>query len=212
MRSSAWLSVGLSLSLAGALPAEERGGRFDLGLRGAILLGQGQPANDMVGEALVGRFRVHDAWYVGVAVTTATFDYETPNRALGIAASNVVDGSNEFTRTSVFVERRYESARNWDWYWTAGIGVAKLAPVANVAGPQVGGGTFDIVTTADDETHVFAGGGLRRPLGEHWALDTAFTLEHHGTDYRLVERVSGRRATLGAHSPYGLAVGASYRF
>jgi len=216
MRCKSAVSAGLALAIA-TVPTpgqelEQPDSRFDVGVRGVIVLGQGQPANDMIGESLVGRWRVRDPWYLGLALTSVTFDYETPNRVLGIASATVVDGSNEFSRTSVFVERRYETERVWDWYWTAGVGVASVDAVANVAGTRVGGGTFNIATAADHETHVFAGGGLRRPLGEHWTLETAFTFEHHGTDYRLVDLVSGTRGSLGAHSPYGLAAGVSYSF
>jgi hypothetical protein len=65
---------------------------------------------------------------------------------------------------------------------------------------------------ADDETHLVAGRGLRRPLGRHWAVDAALTFEHHSTDYQLTDVVSGARGSIGAQSPYGLALGVSYRF
>jgi hypothetical protein len=101
----------------GAVPtafAQESDARFDIGLRGIILLSKGQPANDMIGEGLIARWRVRDQWHLGIAFDSATFDYETPNRGLGIAATNVVDGSNEWSRTSVLLERRYDTERRWD--------------------------------------------------------------------------------------------------
>jgi len=205
-------TVLLAWARSAAAQPEATASRFEVGLSGVVLLGQGEPANDMVGAGLVGRWRIRDPWYLGVTVVDVAFDYETPNRALGIAATTVVDGSNELSRTSVFVERRYETARLWDWYWLAGVGAAAVDDVANVPGARAGGGTFEIVTTAADETHAFAGGGLRRPFGEHWRLEAAFTVEHHDTDYRLVDRVSGQRGAIGAHSPYGLAIGVSYAF
>ena len=61
-----------------------------------MLLGKGTPANDMIGEGLIGRFELNDAWHFGVALDSVTFDYETPNRALGIPATTVVDGINEW--------------------------------------------------------------------------------------------------------------------
>ena len=192
--------------------AQESEGRFDLGLRGVMLLGQGQPANDMLGEGVVARWRVREHWHVGVTLDTVTFDYETPNRALGIAAATIVDGSNEWSRVGVLLERRYESERRWDWYWLVGAGLASVDDVANVSGTRADGGAFDIATTADDEVHVFAGGGLRRPLGDRWSLETTFTIEHHGTDYELVDVVSGARGSAGSHSPYGIGIGVSYRF
>lgn len=186
--------------------------RFEIGLRAVLLFGKGEPANDMMGEGLVGRLQLRGPWVLGIALDTVTFDYETPNRTVGIPAAAVVDGSNEWSRTSVFIERRFQGERRWSWFWLAGIGRASVDAVASVAGTSTAGTPFEIVTVAEDELHVFAGGGLRRPLGEHWRLDTTFTVEHHDTDYLLEDRLSPARGTIGAQNPYGIAIGVSYRF
>jgi hypothetical protein len=202
----------LTCAALSQLPAAAQDGRFELGFRGLIVLGKGAPANDMIGEGLVGRFKLNDEWLFGVALDHAKFDYETPNRALGIAAASVVDGINEWSRVSAFAERRYEGDRAWDWHWLAGIGGASVDDVANVAGQRVGGGTFDIATTPDDELHIFGGGGLHREIGTRWLLETSLTLEHHATDYELTDRVSGARGTIGSQSVYGISIGINYRF
>ena len=128
----------------------------------SIVLGKGTPANDMIGEGLVGRWRLNDEWLLGIAFDQRTFDYETPNSALGIAAASVVDGINDGSRSSAFAERRFDGD---------GVGIGTGSRVSasasvdadrNVAGTRAGGGTFDIATSADDELHVFAGGGLHR--------------------------------------------------
>jgi hypothetical protein len=185
---------------------------FELGIRGVILLGKGEPANDMIGEGLVGRFAIDDRWRIGVALDSVTFDYETPNRTLGIPAVAVVDGTNEWQRISAFVERRFDRNGRWRWHWLAGLGRADVDDDANVAGLRVGGATFDIATTAATELHVFAGGGAHRPLGDRWLLDATLTFEHHDTDYRLVDRISSANGTIGSQTAYGIAVGVSYRF
>jgi hypothetical protein len=77
--------------------------------------------------------------------------------------------------------------------------------VQNVPGTRVGGGTFNIATVAGDEVHLMGGAGLRRPLGERWAFDATFTLEHHTTDYQLVDLVSGARGSIGSHSRWSIA-------
>jgi hypothetical protein len=211
-------SIGVMIGVAGLHAgaqrsfAQEQDSRFDIGVRGVLQFSKGQPANDMIGEGLIARFRLRDNWHFGVAYDAATFDYETPNRALGIVSTTVVDGSNESSRISVLLERRYESDGDWDWFWLAGVGFASIDDVQNVAGTRVGGGTFNIATDADDEVHLFAGGGLRRALGQRWAFDTTFTVEHHTTDYELVDLVSGARGSIGSQSPYGIALGVSYRF
>jgi hypothetical protein len=193
-----------------AIAAQES--KFELGFRGVVLLGKGTPANDMIGEGLIGRFALRDAWRLGVAFDSVTFDYETPNKTLGIPAISVVDGINEWRRVSVLVERRLESERRWRWHWLAGLGYADVDPVDNVTGQRADGGTFDIVTAADDELHVFAGGGAHREIMRRWLLDATLTLEHHDTHYELVDTVSGARGTIGAQTVYGIAIGIGYRF
>ena len=193
-----------------AIAAQES--RFEIGMRGLVLLGKGTPANDMMGEGLIGRFAFNEAWRLGVALDGVTFDYETPNRTLGIPTTTVVDGTNSWQRVGVLVERRYESERRWRWHWLAGLGYASVDSVSNVAGQRADGGTVDIATTADDELHVFAGGGTHRELKQRWLFDATLTIEHHDTHYELVDRVSGARGTIGAQTVYGIAVGVSYRF
>jgi hypothetical protein len=177
-----------------------------------MLFSKGEPANDMIGEGLIARWRVRDNWHVGIAFDTVTFDYETPNKALGITSATVVDGINDFSRVSLLLERRHDTERRWDWYWLVGVGFVSLDDVQNIAGTRASGGSFNIATDADDEVHLFAGGGLRRPLGERWAVETTFTFEHHTTDYQLADLVSGARGSIGSQSPYGIALGISYRF
>jgi hypothetical protein len=186
--------------------------RFELGMRGLVLLGKGTPANDMLGEGLIGRFALSEAWRLDVALDSVTFDYETPSATLGIPATAVVDGTNSWRRVSVLVERRFGSGRRWRWHWLAGLGHADVEPVSNVTGQRADGGTFDIATTADDELHVFAGGGAHRDIKRRWLLDTTLTIEHHDTHYELVDLVSGARGTIGAQTVYGIAIGVGYRF
>jgi hypothetical protein len=193
-----------------AIAAQESG--IEIGMRGLVLLGKGTPANDMVGEGLIGRFALSEAWRIEVALDSVAFDYETPNRTLGIPATSVVDGTNGWQRVSVLVERRFDGERHWRWHWLAGLGYADVDPVSNVAGQRADGGTFDIATTADDELHVFAGGGAHRSIKSRWLLDTTLTIEHHDTHYELVDAVSGARGTIGAQTVYGIAIGMSYRF
>jgi hypothetical protein len=204
-----WFLVAALLPQAHAVAQD---GRFELGFRGLIMLGKGTPANDMVGEGLVGRFRLNEKWRLGIALDNVKFDYETPNRSLGIAATAVVDGLNEWQRIGAFAERRYDGDRRWDWHWLIGLGRASVDDIANIAGQRTGGGTFDVATTADSELHLFAGGGLHREIGRRWLLETSLTFERHDTRYELTDRVSGARGTIGSQSVYGISVGVGYRF
>ena len=186
---------------------------FELGLRGLVLLGKGTPANDMMGEGLIGRLALGDAWHLGVALDSVTFDYETPNRTLGIPTTVVVDGTNSWRRVSVLVERRLRRRAALALALARGSRLRRRRSGLERHWPaRRGGGTFDIATTADDELHVFAGGGVHRELERRWLLDATLTIEHHDTHYELVDSVSGARGTIGAQTVYGIAVGVSYRF
>lgn len=194
-----------------AATAEDHG--FDVGVRGVVIVGDGQPANDMIGYGAVGRWEFGESWHLGLAFDSVTFDYETPYRVLGIDSVEEIDPGNEFTRISVLIERRYERPGSpWIWFWTAGVGFASIDVGANAVGTTPGGQSFEIATSADDETHFIVGGGLRRSFGQHWALEAALTLQHHTTDYQLTDLVSEATGSIGSQTPYGLTLGISYEF
>jgi hypothetical protein len=205
------MAFALAAVACDAVMAEDR--RFEVGLRGLVIIGDGEPANDMIGYGAIGRLELGDPWYLAVALDSVAFDYETPYRILGIDSVEEIDPKNEFTRLSIAVERRYGRPDSpWGWYWTAGAGYAFVDVGENAAGVTPGGQAFEIATTAEDEWHVIAGAGLRRSLGQNWTLDAALTLQHHTTDYRLVDLVSGAMGSTGSQTPYGVALGVSYGF
>ena len=206
------LAVAAGWGVGSAVIAQETD--FEIGFRPMVLASQGEPSNDMLGGGLVGAWRWREDWYFGVGLDSFTFDYERPHQALEIQQdpdTKTLDGSNSFTRVSGWAERRYAGGGPWSWFWNAGLGVASIDADA-VAGPTISGGTFDIVTEASDEVHLMGSIGLRRSLGENWALAGTFHLEHHLTDYKLTDTVSGATGKIGAHSPIGASVTLSYRF
>ena len=206
------LAVAAGWGVGSAVIAQETD--FEIGFRPMVLASQGEPSNDMLGGGLVGAWRWREDWYFGVGLDSFTFDYERPHQALEIQQdphTKTLDGSNSFTRVSGWAERRYAGGGPWSWFWNAGLGVASIDADV-VAGPTKSGGTFDIVTEASDEVHLMGGIGLRRSLGENWALAGTFHLEHHLTDYKLTDTVSGATGKIGAHSPIGASVTLSYRF
>ena len=195
-------------------PAFGQDADFEIGFRPMILGSRGEPANDMLGAGLVGAWHWRDDWYFGVGLDSFMFDYERPHQALEIQQDpdiKTLDGSNSFTRVSGWAERRFTSGGPWSWFWNAGLGVASVDADV-VAGPTISGGTFNIVTEASDEVHLMGSIGLRRSLGENWALAGTFHLEHHLTDYKIADTVSGTTGKIGAHSPIGASVTLSYRF
>jgi hypothetical protein len=202
--------AGALCAIAGPICAEEP--RFDAGGRLMILLGDGTPANDMIGWGIAGRWRWREGWHIGLGLDQVEFDYERPNDILSIASPEEVDGSNDWSRLSGWIERRYgDENLGWSWHWLAGLGFASVS-TEDVTGPTAAGGTWNIATDASDELHVLFGLGVRRYLGTNWAIDGTLHLEHHSTDYQLVDRVSGATGEVGSQTPWGASFGLSYRF
>lgn len=209
-----WLApaaVALGFVYGEAVPAEES--RFDVGVRGVVLIGDGVPSNDMLGYGIVGRWVFRESWRLGVAIDTVEFDYETPYRVLGIESTEEIDTVNEFTRVSLVAERHFSFGESpWSWFLAAEAGFASIDVGGNAVGVTPGGQPFEIATDADDELHFAVGAGLRRSFGDHLAVDAVVTLQHHTTDYRLVDLASGATGSIGSQSPYGLTLGLHYTF
>ncbi len=188
--------------------------QLEIGLRPMVLASQGEPANDMLGGGIVVTWQWRDDWFFGAALDSMSFDYERPQNVLGIQQDRdlaTIDGSNSFTRLSGWIERRYDVESVWSWFWNAGLGFAAVDADV-VSGPTASGGTFNIVTDASDEVHLMTSIGVRRPIGERWSFAATFHLEHHLTDYKIRDTVSGATGTIGAHSPVGASATFSYRF
>jgi hypothetical protein len=205
------LAAGLCTTTVAAHAQE---GQPEIGLRPFVLLSQGEPSNDMTGAGIVGSWRWNDDWFLGIGLDSLSFDYERPQRVLGIQQDPgiaTVDGSNSFTRLSGWVERRYDRSGKWDWFWNAGLGFASVDADV-VAGPLASGGTFNIVTDAGSEVHLIGSAGIRRPIGKTWTFAAAFHLEHHLTDYAITDTDSGATGKIGSHTPVGLSATFSFRF
>ena len=54
--------------------AQAQDEKFDLGVRGIILLGDGEPANDMVAFSVIGRYHWKENWYLGFGADFVGFD------------------------------------------------------------------------------------------------------------------------------------------
>ena len=198
------------LLLPGFTKAMDNGWAF--GLRGIVLLGDGVPANDMLGGGLLVRKHWRDQWYVGLGLDSITFDYERPNAVLDIPSTQEIDGSFDISRVSAWVERRYDDKdRGWSWFWTAGLGYADIA-TENVMGQTPDGEMWNIKTDASGEVHLMLSAGIRRHLRPDLTLDISAHIEHHATDYELMDTVSGATGKIGSQTPKGFSLGFSYHF
>ncbi|MDQ5858259.1 MAG: outer membrane beta-barrel protein [Acidobacteriota bacterium] len=197
-----------------AAPAAAADGAFDLGVRGNVLVGNGEPTNDMLGYGIFARFRVSDGWRVGVGVDhTPEFDVEGVAGLVGQSqdpAVDTVDAKASSTVVQAWLERSYPSGRI-EWFWTVGAGVGNLE-VDKVSGPRAGGGTFTVETDAGTEFIAAGSLGLRWFFTRMVALEVAGRLDYHFADWTLVERVSGATSTVDDYLVTGGHVGFTFRF
>ena len=211
-----------TICLAGAVvlallqsPALAQDGGFDLGVRGIITAGDGEPANDIPGFGVFGHWRMSDRWSVGFAVDQTEYDFEEPAKLVGLRQDDdiePVDVIAEATVVSAWIERTYaRPAGRLDWFWGAGLGFASI-DVPDAAGPLEGGGTFDIRTEADSEVIVSLLAGLHRRLGERWFLEFALRADQHFADWQVTDRVSGAKGAVDDYLALGGHFGIGFRF
>ena len=199
--------------LAGTVVAEDS--KLEVGLRANVLLGDGTPANDILGLGVMGRYRLNDGWFVGAGIDTYAYDYERPWKILGLRQDpNVptIDASADSTVFNGSFGRLYnETDRGFDWFWSLGLGFASPG-VDDVVGPTDAGGTFDIRTDVGSEIHLMATLGSSYNFSESWSTSFSARIEHHFMDVLITDRVSGDTAKIDSQSPIGAFWSLNYRF
>lgn len=201
------------LPFASSASAQDR--RFDLGVRGIITAADGEPANDIPGFGLFGRYRFSDRWSLGIAVDQTEYDFEQPARILGLRQDEdlePIDVVAEATLVSAWLQRDFERpGGRVVWFWGAGLGLASI-DVPDAAGPLEGPGTFDIRTEADTEIIASFLGGVQWRLGSRGFLEFALRADQHFADWKLTDRVSGRTGSIDDYFAYGGQLGLGFRF
>lgn len=211
------LSTALTASVLAFGPALARGqeGRFDLGVRAVLMAADGEPANDIPGYGVFGHWRLSDRWRLGLAVDTAEYDFEEPAKIVGLLQSSneePIDVKAESTTFSAWIERTFGRPQGRiEWFVGAGLGLASI-DVPEATGPLANGGRFDIETEVDSEIVAQLLAGVRRQVGQHWALEFALRADQHFAEWKLRDRVSGRTATVDDYLAWGGHLGVSFRF
>ena len=199
--------------MTGVSQAEDS--KFEIGLRANVLLGDGVPANDILGLGVIGRYRLNDGWFIGAGVDIYEFDYERPWRILGLEQDPDVDTIDALADSTVFsgsIGRLYnETDYGFDWFWTLGLGFASV-DIEDVDGPTDAGGTFDITFDAASEIHLMASLGSSYNFSEKWSTSFAARVEHHFMDVLITDRVSGNTSKIDSQSPIGAYLSLNYRF
>lgn len=201
------------VSLVSTAYSEEA--RYEIGLRGNVLLGDGVPANDILGLGVIGRYTLRDGWFAGAALDFYNYDFERPSLVVGIPqdpAVKTIDADASNTVLSGFVGRQYgDTSRGFDWFWTAGLGIG-FPDVDDIGGPTATGGTFDLTFDAKTEIHLMAALGTSYHFTPAWSATLAARFEHHFMDITVTDRVSGTTGTVDSQSPIGAYISINYSF
>ncbi len=211
------LTLTFAWTLAGRpLAGQDLAPRFDLALRANIMGASGKPTNDQLGAGLFGRFHLDERWSIGVAIDHASgFDVERPAEFLGLPAdpaAGEIDASGSATQMTAWLERRHaRGGSRWEWFWGLGAG-ATTTDVDTVRGPLVGDGEYEISQEVGTELVAAALGGVRLRMGGAWLLELQLRADHHFTDWRVEDSVSGQGADLDDYLVRGVSIGLGYRF
>ncbi|NOR37946.1 MAG: hypothetical protein GQ577_14465, partial [Woeseiaceae bacterium] len=102
--------------------------KVNIGLRANVLLGDGVPANDILGAGVIGRYRLNNGWFIGAGIDGYKYDFERPASILGITQDpNEDDIDAKADNTVLFGSfgRLYnETDHGFDWFWSLGLGFA----------------------------------------------------------------------------------------
>ncbi len=202
------------MCLASAAHAD--GAKFELSLRGNVLLGDGVPANDILGYGVIARYYLRDGWFAGATLDAYEYDFEAPaDRVVGIPQDptlSAIDASASNVVFSGFFGRQYgNDGKGFDWFWTAGVGVG-FPDVDDVSGPTEAGGTFDLTFDAKTEIHLMGTLGTSYQFNPRWSATFAGRLEHHFMDITATDRVTGMSGTVESQTVVGGYLSVDYRF
>lgn len=206
---------GLLLGALGLAATTAQARDFDLGVRFNAVAGSGKPTNDILGYGLFGHYRFGDRWSLGFALDySPEFDVERAAELVGVPqdpTAEVIDALGTSTTLSGWAERTYGQGGRWEWFWLVGAGVNDV-DIDPASGPRAGGGSFEITTDAGTEFLALFGGGVRRSLGERFALEVALAGQQHFGTWDLVDRVSGATGTIDDYFVSGIRFGLLRRF
>lgn len=189
--------------------------KYEVGLRANLLLGNGTPANDMIGFGIAGRYYLAEGWFIGAALETYDFDFERPIEVVDLEQDrnvDVIDASVSTTVVSAALGKQYGADNaGFDWFWSIGIG-AGFPDVDSVSGPLSTGGTFELDTTSSTEFHLMGQLGTSYHFSTHWSVNFTARAEYHFIDYEVTDRETGATGSIDSQTPLGLHFGSSYRF
>lgn len=185
---------------------------IQIGVRPGIIGSDGEPSNDMPMIGVYGRYRLNDDWLVGAALDYSEFDFERPNRLLGLKESKEEDAVAEGIYVSVMMEREFmQHSDSMRPFVSANLGIG-IIDVPDVIIPLEGGGEADIKTDAGTEIIPGVTVGIRFLVGENLFIEPAARLDYHFTEWDVIDRNTGQKTTVDDYLTWGGYVGVGWRF
>lgn len=196
-----------------SVEAQERG--FDLGFQLNILGGTGNPTNDILGYGVNMRYQLTERWWIRAGIDRSDeFDVEGPADFFPLPAdfsAGVIDAKGTSTMAMVWIERVFKQGARVEWFWGLGAGINSVS-FEPVSGPLIGGGSYQIVTNADDEFILSAIAGARWNVGTRWSIELIARGDEHQADWQLRDEVSGATAVVSDYTIRGATLGIRYQF
>lgn len=188
---------------------------FEIGLRANVLLGDGVPANDILGFGVIGRYPLRNGWFIAATIDTYEYDFENPTKIVGLRQDpnvDVIDALADSTVLGAAIGRLYNKTEHgFDWFWSMGIGFAS-PNIDDVSGPTDSGGTFDITFDVGNEIHLMGTVGTSYNFSESWSTSFSARIEHHFMDILVTDTVTGNTAQIDSQSPMGAYLSLNYKF
>ncbi len=203
------------LLLIATLPSQAQAQtQFELGLRGNVLLGDGQPANDILGFGVIGKYYLTDGWFLAGTLDVYDYDFERPYRTVGVSQDlgvKTIDSNIQSTTLGAAIGRHFGDKSGFDWFWSAGVGVG-FPDSASVSGPTDSGGTFDLAIDAKTEIQIMGTLGTTYYMSDRWSFTAAARAEHHFLDISVTDRVSGNTGKVDNQTPLGAYLSVNVAF
>lgn len=184
---------------------------YSIGFRGNVMAEDGEPANDLLGFGVYGKYRLEDGWAIGVGVDLYIYDFENPSEFIGLQGTEIIDAEATNTQVNIWGEKSYQWGDATKWYWGAGFGVA-IVSIDPASGDLISGGTYDITTNTSSELVTMAMLGMTWRFGQYIETDVSASVEHHSGKWEVTDKVSGITKTLDGYTPIGLRLGVNYYF
>jgi len=201
----------LVLALSGQVQAQSK---FELGLRGNVLLGDGVPANDMLGFGLIGKYDLSDGWFLAGTLDAYDYDFERPYLVVGLSQDpdvKTIDSQIKSTTLGAAIGRHYGDKSGFDWFWSAGVGVG-FPDASDVSGPTDNGGTFDLVIDAKTEIQIMTTLGTTYYTSGRWSFSAAARAEYHFLDITVTDTVTGNTGKVDSQTPLGAYLSVNVAF